>query len=281
MKIPYVKIYTADFLAKSRKLSPEQIGRAVVGVCEQAFENATAYKPRNEEERSFYEMLLNWKNASVSVIKSRKKAGRKGGLATQSKLKLSDGSNASPLASSKNFSLLEKRQFSDGSTAILPANGKKEKETPLEERKEKDIKEKKEVTPKEKENTYCEPAAAGLKKCRGNDNGTDTTAKSRPAHGEKGARVKTPLQEFSNAILAEFEEEMNDTQKGIWFKRNCRCLADILNFCGKNIPLAVHTVRVCVDRLDKAGLKGGYEAVCRNLPEYYAQAQKALQGATK
>ena len=89
------------------------------------------------------------------------------------------------------------------------------------------------------------------------------------------------LQEFSNAVLAEFEDPMNDTQKGIWFKRNCRCLADILNFCGKNIPLAVHTVRICVDRLDKAGLKGGYEAVCRNLPEYYAQAQKALQGAQK
>ena len=106
MKIPYVKIYTADLLAKARKLSPEQIGRAMLGLCEQAFENQTAYKPRNEDERAFYEMLLGWKNASVSVIKSRKKAGRKGGLATQSKLKLSDGSNASPLASSKNFSLL-------------------------------------------------------------------------------------------------------------------------------------------------------------------------------
>ena len=250
MKIPYVKIYTADLLAKSRKLSPEQIGRAVVGVCEQAFENQTAYKPINEEERSFYEMLLNWKNASVSVIKSRKKAGRKGGLATQSKSKLSDGSNASPLASSKNFSLLQADK-----QALL--NEEKEKVT----QKEKEAREKKILTA---------DYAAGL---------AHLTAEPTPNPEQKPKLNK--LQEFSNAVLAEFEDPMNDTQKGIWFKRNCRCLADILNFCGKNIPLAVHTVRICVDRLDKAGLKGGYEAVCRNLPEYYAQAQKALQGAQK
>ena len=86
------------------------------------------------------------------------------------------------------------------------------------------------------------------------------------------------LQEFSNAVLAEFEEEMNDVQKGIWFKRNCRCLADILNYCGKDIPLALQTVRVCAERLEKAGFTGGYAAVCRNLPEYYQQAKKRLEG---
>lgn len=268
MKIPYVKIYTADLLAKARKLSPEQIGRAMLGLCEQAFENQTAYKPRNEDERAFYEMLLGWKNASVSVIKSRKKAGRKGGLATQSKLKLSDGSNASPLASSKNFSLLqadkqallEKRQFSDGSTAILPVepqkreNEEKEKVT----QKEKEAREKKILT------ADC---AAGL---------AHLTAEPTPIPNLKPKLNK--LQEFSNAVLAEFEEEMNDTQKGIWFKRNCRCLADILNYCGKDIPLALQTVRVCTERLEKAGFTGGYEAVCRNLPEYYQQAKKRLEG---
>ena len=268
MKIPYVKIYTADLLARSRKLSPEQIGRAVVGVCEQAFENQTAYKPINEEERSFYEMLLNWKNASVSVIKSRKKAGRKGGLATQSKLKLSDGSNASPLASSKNFSLLqadkqallEKRQFSDGSTAILPVEAQK-----------RENEEKEKVTQKEKEarekKILTADYAAGL---------AHLTAEPTPIPNLKPKLNK--LQEFSNAVLAEFEEEMNDTQKGIWFKRNCRCLADILNYCGKDIPLALQTVRVCTERLEKAGFSGGYEAVCRNLPEYYQQAKKRLEG---
>ena len=268
MKIPYVKIYTADLLAKARKLSPEQIGRAMLGLCEQAFENQTAYKPRNEDERAFYEMLLGWKNASVSVIKSRKKAGRKGGLATQSKLKLSDGSNASPLASSKNFSLLqadkqallEKRQFSDGSTAILPVEAQK---------REKEEKEK--VTQKEKEarekKILTADYAAGL---------AHLTAEPTPIPNLKPKLNK--LQEFSNAVLAEFEEEMNDVQKGIWFKRNCRCLTDILNYCGKDIPLALQTVRVCTERLEKAGFSGGYEAVCRNLPEYYQQAKKRLEG---
>lgn len=245
MKIPYVKIYTADLLAKSRKLSPEQIGRAVVGVCEQAFENATDYQPQTEPEQAFFNLLMEWKQESIAALKQKRSAGRNG-------------------AKKRWQNEAQKEELSDGSTAILPANGRQ-----IQKQIQSNI------------TTYCEPAAAVLKKCRGNDNGTDTTAKSRPAHGEKGARVKTPLQEFSNAILAEFEDPMNDTQKGIWFKRNCRCLADILNFCGKNIPLALHTVRICVDRLDKAGLKGGYEAVCRNLPEYYAQAQKALQGAQK
>ena len=86
-----------------------------------------------------------------------------------------------------------------------------------------------------------------------------------------------PLQNFSNSVIAAFEDNMNDTQKGIWFKRNCRCLSDILNFCGKDIPLALETISVCVERLEKAGLKGGYEAVCRNLPDYYEQAKERLE----
>lgn len=243
MKIPYIKIYTADLLAKARKLSPEQIGRAVVGVCEQAFENQTDYIPKTELEQAFFDLLMEWKQESIAALKQKRSAGKNG---------------------AKKRWQIEKRnvQLSDGSTAILSANGRQI---------QKQIQSNK--------NTYCEPAAAGLKKCRGNENGTEKTANSRPAQGETGARVKTPLQEFSNAVLAEFEDPMNDTQKGIWFKRNCRCLADILNFCGKDIPLALQTIRVCVDMLDKAGLKGGYEAVCRNLPEYYAQAQKAMQGA--
>ena len=97
----------------------------------------------------------------------------------------------------------------------------------------------------------------------------------------KKKRELNQLQQFSNEVLAQYEEPMNDVQKGIWFKRNARCLTDILNFCGKDIPLALATIGECADRLQKAGLKGGYEAVCRNLPEYYAQAQKALQGAPK
>lgn len=83
------------------------------------------------------------------------------------------------------------------------------------------------------------------------------------------------LQKFSNAVIENFESNVQTPeQKRIWFKRNCRCLTDILTFCNKNIPLALGAIEACVVRLQKANLSGGYEAVCRNLPEYMAQAQK-------
>lgn len=98
--------------------------------------------------------------------------------------------------------------------------------------------------------------------------------------GEKFLKKKrelNQLQQFSNEVLAQYEEPMDEVQKGIWFKRNARCLTDILNFCGKDIPLALATIGECADRLQKAGLSGGYEAVCRNLPEYYAEAKKKTE----
>lgn len=85
------------------------------------------------------------------------------------------------------------------------------------------------------------------------------------------------LQKFAVAVAERFEEPMDKVQLGIWYKRNCRCLTDILNFCGKNIPLGLETISVCVRRLEKAGLSGGYEAVARNLPEYLAQAKKQME----
>lgn len=100
MKIPYIKIYTADLLAKSRHLSAEQIGNAMIGICEQAFENETLYEPKNEAERSFYNMLFSWKNESISALKQKKLAGKKGGLVTQARHKLSDESTACLSASS-------------------------------------------------------------------------------------------------------------------------------------------------------------------------------------
>ena len=217
MKIPYVKIYTADLLAKSRKLSPEQIGRAVLGLCEQAFENATDYTPGTQAEQALFDLLLSWKNESISALKQKKNAGRKGGKSTQAK-----------------------RQFLDGSTASPRASSTQTKQT------ETDI---------NKQHTAA-PAAGQLK--------------PNPKLNK--------LQNFSNAVLAEFENLETKDQIAVWFKRNCRCLTDILRFCGGDIPTALETIRVCVERLEKAGLTGGYEAVCRNLPEYYQAAKKRLNG---
>ena len=85
----------------------------------------------------------------------------------------------------------------------------------------------------------------------------------------------TLLERFAQQTAQRFEPSISSaTQYQIWFKRNARCLRDILNFCCQDIPLALQTISICAIRLQKAGLTGGYEAVCRNLPEYYAQAQQ-------
>lgn len=114
-----------------------------------------------------------------------------------------------------------------------------------------------------------------------NDNDNDINKKQLLTAPKVAERVPSlpkklnDLQKFSNAVIENFETNVQTPeQKRIWFKRNCRCLTDILTFCGKNIPLALGAIEACVLRLQKANLSGGYEAVCRNLPEYMAQAQK-------
>lgn len=118
MKIPYIKIYTADLLAKSRKLTAEQIGSALIGICEQAFENYTDYIAKTESEEAFYEMLMCWKNESVFSLKQKKKAGRLGAKKTN-----------------------EKRRLSDGGTAVLSADGIPKRHTETETDTETEIKE--------------------------------------------------------------------------------------------------------------------------------------------
>ena len=107
------------------------------------------------------------------------------------------------------------------------------------------------------------------------------TAAPKPADPlSKPKRELNDLQKFSNAVIESFEPDVKTEQeKRIWFKRNCRCLSDILNFCGKNIPLGIATIDVCLERMEKAKIEGaGYEAVCRNLPFYRQEAKKKLGG---
>lgn len=100
------------------------------------------------------------------------------------------------------------------------------------------------------------------------------TADKAAGQAEKSLKPKklNNLQEFSNRVIAEFEDLHTQDQISVWFKRNCRNLSDILKFCGGDIDIALECIAVCVERLEKAGLKGGYEAVCRNLPDYYREA---------
>ena len=104
------------------------------------------------------------------------------------------------------------------------------------------------------------------------------TAADAAEQAEKSSKPRklNNLQEFSNRVIEHFEDLKTDDQKAIWFKRNCRCLSDILKFCGGDIDVALECISVCVKRLEKAGLTGGYEAVCRNITLYYEEALKRV-----
>ncbi len=109
-----------------------------------------------------------------------------------------------------------------------------------------------------------------------------STAQPTPAQGESASSLsspKTTLHRFGAKVLEHFEPPLNATQQEIWFKRNARCLRDILRFCEENIPLALQTIDVCLARLQQAGLTGGYEAVCRNLPEYLEKARTQMRNS--
>lgn len=100
-----------------------------------------------------------------------------------------------------------------------------------------------------------------------------TAEKSAEQAEKSSSRKLNNLQIFSNRVIEHFEPSLQTKdQKGVWFKRNCRCLSDILKFCGGDIDVALECIAVCAERLEKAGLQGGYEAVCRNLSLYYEQA---------
>lgn len=109
------------------------------------------------------------------------------------------------------------------------------------------------------------------------------TADKAAAQAEKSPKPKklNNLQEFSNRVIAEFEDLQTQDQISVWFKRNCRNLSDILKFCGGDIDIALECIAVCVERLEKAGLKGGYEAVCRNLSDYYREACQRVKARVK
>ena len=226
MKIPYIKIYTADLLAKTRRLSPQEIGEAVIAACEIAFEGSTDYKPAQANAQAFFNMLNDWTAESKDALKAQHVRAKKGAQARWQKSEVLDGAQAF--------------------TKEMPKQSICQCQTETETETETDI---------NKQHTAS--LAAGQ-------------LKPNPKLNK--------LQNFSNAVLAEFENLETKDQIAVWFKRNCRCLTDILRFCGGDIKTAVETIRVCVERLEKAGLTGGYEAVCRNLPEYYQAAKKRLNG---
>ncbi len=91
-------------------------------------------------------------------------------------------------------------------------------------------------------------------------------------------REKEHFKHFAGQVVKHFEAALvTEEQKRIWFRRNKRALRDIFDFCGQDETLALRTIRTCAQRLQESGLTGGYQAVCRNLPDYYEQARKELE----
>jgi hypothetical protein len=112
-----------------------------------------------------------------------------------------------------------------------------------------------------------------------------TPADVKPPNGKHLERAPlskgiTPLHTFAREVLTRFEPSINATQQDIWFKRNCRCLKDILDFCHGDKTLALTTIDVCLDSLENTGFNCGYEAVLRNITNYYTGAEKRLREAS-
>ena len=103
---------------------------------------------------------------------------------------------------------------------------------------------------------------------------------SKPVKPVAGKR--NSLQVFSNAVIEVFESKVQtEAQKGVWFRRNCRNLKDILSYCNNDIEAAMFTIDCTIDWLSQNNLQGGYEAVCRNLPEMYSRAMKRIEEGEK
>lgn len=97
---------------------------------------------------------------------------------------------------------------------------------------------------------------------------------------QSNPKPKTAIQQFANRLLENFEPDIdrNDKAKvGVWYRTNCRYFSEILKYCGNDLDLAEGCVYNCVTKLEKAGLTGGYAAVVRHLPEYYAEAKKQME----
>lgn len=234
MKIPYVKLYTADLLAASRYLTSQQIGDGILALCESAFENDTAYTPDTAREQAFFNMLLNWKEESRQALETNKKKMKK----------------ARSMRWQKKQNIVG-QSLQKATQATLPQHTETEPDTETK--------------------TETEPETENINIFTAQPRAAQSNPNLSPAK-------KLPLPaEFVDQVIERFEKPIEtDTQKHIFLKRNARCLKDILDFCDHDIMLALQTISVCARRLQQAGFSGGYEAVCRHLPEYYDKAKKEL-----
>lgn len=245
-KIPYIKIYTADLLAKSRHLNAEQIGRLVIAACEKAFEGNDAHAFLDPQEQSLFSMLNDWICESEEALHDRKNSAKRAAKARWSKSKISD--------------VCERivRTNANASHAEMRPQRTVKCHTETDTDTETDI----------NKLLSADQAAQPV----------ETVDNSKPKLVPKPKRELTVIQQFSNRLLDNgFEPDIDRNDKarvGVWYRANCKYFSEILKYCHDNIDLAEACVYVCATKLEKAGLTGSYAAVVRNLPQYYAEAEK-------
>ena len=244
MKLPYIKLYTADLLAASRNLTAEQVGAGIMSICELAFENDTAYDPQTAREITFFEMLTRWKEEAQEAYHTNQKKMKK---ARKSRWQKNENTVGQSL---KNDTTGALTQHTETNTETEPYTETK--------------------TETEDINiSTVHPA------------GAQDTPPSLPAQPTTtGPATKNNLQAFAREVLVHFEPPLDKKQQDIWFKRNCRCLKDILIFCHGDIPLALNTIEICLAQVEKAGFSAGYEAVLRNITNYYTKAKQQNEAGT-
>ena len=81
-------------LAAARNLTDQQLGRALVGICEQAFENDTGYVPDTRHEEAFFNLLTQWLGEAKSSCAQHKKRSRNAAQARWQKNRVSDGASS-------------------------------------------------------------------------------------------------------------------------------------------------------------------------------------------
>ena len=260
MKIPYIKLYTADLLASSRYLTTDQIGSAILGICEQAFENDTSYLPDNTREESFYAMLTRWKDEAKTNYTKKKKSNKKAAAVRWQKNPISEDASCIRISCATVACQTETETKTDTETDTETENIKTTQKAAL------------------KAQGECAPVAAQPAEQLSPEIATHKLLEL-PLLGDRPLPPKEAnLEAFARRVAGYFEPNVKTViQRWIWFKRNRRCLNDILNFCEGNVPLALQTIDVCLERLEQAGLEGGYEAVLRHIPDYCAKAREKME----
>ena len=138
------------------------------------------------------------------------------------------------------------------------------------------------VGPREGETARVEnaPSAASKTHEQGKMENSNNANCENTFSSAKTVAQSVKLRLFLTEVQRLFEPSVKtEAQQRIWQRHNTRALQEILTFCKEDIPQALCVIGYCKKNWQAKGYLGGYDAVCRHLPQYYAQACKAANDA--